>query len=211
MSDATYSVHDNGDLHRYRTEIPNIIFRLGLTPYELTLYAHLKQTAGDGGQCWKSTGTLAKETGMSAGTISKAKRGLSAPRQELGWKSLVSIYEEVGLRGGKPRHYIILADVGPETRMMPEWLEEIGPPPVPAGMGPRDARREWMSVRRRLSPLVFQAHGKRCVYCGSTDNMSVDHKMPLSRGGTNHLSNLVPACRSCNSSKHNQTEEEWIK
>ena len=115
MSDATYSVYDNGDLHRYRTEIPNIIFRLGLTPYELTLYAHLKQTAGDGGQCWKSTDTLAKETGMSTGTISKAKDGLVTSRPELAGKSLIEVREESGTHGGRPRHYITLTDVWPEN------------------------------------------------------------------------------------------------
>jgi len=124
MSDATYSVHDNGDLHRYRTEIPNIIFRLGLTPYELTLYAHLKQTAGDGGQCWKSTSTLAKETGMSTGTISKAKDGLVASRPELFGKSLIAVREEAGTRGGRPRHYITLTDVWPENMTMRGRVEE---------------------------------------------------------------------------------------
>ena len=124
MSESTYSVHDDGDLHRYRTEIPNIIFRLGLTPYELTLYAHLKQTAGDGGQCWKSTGTLARETGMSAGTISKAKDGLTAPRQELAGKSLIAVREESGHNGGRPRHYITLTDVWPENMTMRGRVEE---------------------------------------------------------------------------------------
>ena len=118
MSESTYQVQDEGDLHRYRTEIPNIIFRLGLTPFELTLYAHLKQTAGDGGQCWKSTGTLARETGMSAGTISKAKDGLLSPRLELSGKSLIAVREEPGTRGGRPRHYISLTDVWPENMAM---------------------------------------------------------------------------------------------
>ena len=125
MSDATYSVHDNGDLHRYRTEIPNIISRLGLTPYELTLYAHLKQTAGDGGQCWKSTVTLARETGMSAGTISKAKDGLIANRPELAGKSLIALREEPGTHGGRPRHYITLTDVWPENMAMRGKVETV--------------------------------------------------------------------------------------
>jgi len=124
MIESTYSVRDDGDLHRYRTEIPNIIFRLGLTPYELTLYAHLKQTAGDGGQCWKSTGTLARETGMSAGTISKAKDGLTESRPELAGKSLIAVRKEPGHNGGKPRHYITLTDVWPENMTLRGRAEE---------------------------------------------------------------------------------------
>ena len=118
MSESTYQVRDDGNLHRYRTEIPNIIFRLGLTPYELTLYAHLKQTAGDSGQCWKSTRTLAKETGMSAGTICKAKDGLTASRPELSGKSLIVVRDEPTGHGGRARHYITLTDVWPENMAM---------------------------------------------------------------------------------------------
>jgi len=111
MSDATYSVTDNGDLHRYRTEIPNIVFRLGLSPYELALYAHLKQTAGDGGQCWKSTSILARETGMSAGMVSKAKEGLTCPRRELDGNALVTVRQEQGTHGGKPRDHVTFTEV----------------------------------------------------------------------------------------------------
>lgn len=49
-----------------------------------------------------------------------------------------------------------------------------------------------------------------CAYCGATDNMSIDHVVPLSRGGTHDVDNLLPACRSCNSSKGNRLLEEWL-
>jgi 5-methylcytosine-specific restriction endonuclease McrA len=34
------------------------------------------------------------------------------------------------------------------------------------------------------------------------DELTVDHVIPLSVGGTNWLKNLQPLCSSCNSSKH---------
>ena len=37
----------------------------------------------------------------------------------------------------------------------------------------------------------------------------LEHKTPLSRGGTNKYENLAVACRSCNSKKHNKTLEEY--
>lgn len=106
-------VQDNGDAKRYRTEIPNIVFTLGLTPFELALYVHLKKTAGEDGTCWKSTATLAKETGMSAGMVSKAKQGLLAPQTDLDGAPLIVISEETNPHGGKPRQLITLTDLWP--------------------------------------------------------------------------------------------------
>lgn len=50
----------------------------------------------------------------------------------------------------------------------------------------------------------------RCVYCGKEGKLSVDHVMPLAKGGKHELSNMVLACRSCNSSKGGKTLEEWF-
>jgi 5-methylcytosine-specific restriction endonuclease McrA len=65
---------------------------------------------------------------------------------------------------------------------------------------------EWKSVLRHF--------GRRCVYCNTQltpKNVSRDHKIPLSRGGTNNIQNIVPACRRCNSRKHDRTFEEFGK
>lgn len=40
---------------------------------------------------------------------------------------------------------------------------------------------------------------------------SIDHKVPLSRGGSNEYGNLAIACRKCNCKKHTKTEEEYRK
>lgn len=47
----------------------------------------------------------------------------------------------------------------------------------------------------------FDYHGNRCVYCGSEENLTLEHMVPLSKGGTNWPANLAPACESCNCSK----------
>lgn len=42
----------------------------------------------------------------------------------------------------------------------------------------------------------------RCAYCGETfERLTMDHVIALSKGGNHTLRNIVPACRSCNSSK----------
>ena len=48
----------------------------------------------------------------------------------------------------------------------------------------------------------FEYYGNRCVYCGSEENLQVEHLIPISKGGSNWPANLAPACESCNKSKH---------
>lgn len=48
-----------------------------------------------------------------------------------------------------------------------------------------------------------------CAYCGSDENIEVDHIVPLSRGGEHVPENLAPACQRCNRSKHNKLLSEW--
>lgn len=74
-------------------------------------------------------------------------------------------------------------------------------------------RASWMARRARdgaaVSPLVIEKILKNpCVYCGAPPE-HVDHIRPVARGGTNHEDNLVPACRSCNFSKHAKLLTEW--
>ena len=55
-------------------------------------------------------------------------------------------------------------------------------------------------------------YGGRCGYCGkeiSVKNMQVDHIEPQVYGGTDELSNLMPACRDCNNYKNCWTIEQF--
>lgn len=51
-------------------------------------------------------------------------------------------------------------------------------------------------------------YGHRCAYCGGPYE-SVDHVIPLARGGSNWPANLRPACAFCNSSKADKLLSEW--
>ena len=48
-----------------------------------------------------------------------------------------------------------------------------------------------------------------CAYCGQSKPLTRDHVVPLSRGGTDDIANIVPACQSCNSRKNAQTGHEF--
>ena len=51
-----------------------------------------------------------------------------------------------------------------------------------------------------------------CAYCGRADEViQKDCVLPLSRGGRYTLSNVVPACRSCNASKCNEEVTHWLR
>lgn len=50
-----------------------------------------------------------------------------------------------------------------------------------------------------------------CNKCGNLDDLCIDHKTPISRGGNNNFDNLQILCRKCNSEKGTKTVDEWIK
>jgi 5-methylcytosine-specific restriction endonuclease McrA len=51
----------------------------------------------------------------------------------------------------------------------------------------------------------------RCAYCGKKmKKIVIDHVIPLSRGGSHSINNIVPACNPCNGSKHNKPLLVWM-
>lgn len=62
--------------------------------------------------------------------------------------------------------------------------------------------------RRRLRQR-WVAQGVGCAFCGGAAE-TVDHVIPLSRGGSNFEGNLLPACRRCNSARSDLLISEWL-
>lgn len=56
----------------------------------------------------------------------------------------------------------------------------------------------------------FMLLGDVCFYCGVGGDLTIDHDIPISRGGTDNIENILPACRSCNSSKNAKTAHEFL-
>lgn len=62
--------------------------------------------------------------------------------------------------------------------------------------------------------ILLAVYDNLCRYCRvrlTKHNRSRDHRIPIARGGTDGIKNIVPACRSCNSRKHLSTEKEYVK
>ncbi len=55
---------------------------------------------------------------------------------------------------------------------------------------------------------VLRRDHHRCQYCGSKDQLTIDHVFPKSRGGRDTWENLVAACVPCNNRKGNRTSAE---
>lgn len=76
--------------------------------------------------------------------------------------------------------------------------------------------RQGKTLLRRpdAEPSFPKGRGRRtelkCVYCGSRADLTRDHVVPKSRGGSDDPSNIVVACRTCNCSKGDRTPEEWL-
>lgn len=54
-----------------------------------------------------------------------------------------------------------------------------------------------------------EAFDYKCAYCGASHNLTMEHVMPVSKGGSTTPNNIVPACKSCNSSKGAKDMIEW--
>lgn len=62
-----------------------------------------------------------------------------------------------------------------------------------------------MVVSRRN---VLKRDMNKCQYCGKSDDLTIDHVIPRSRGGADSWENLVAACNKCNHRKGNRTPQE---
>jgi 5-methylcytosine-specific restriction endonuclease McrA len=60
-----------------------------------------------------------------------------------------------------------------------------------------------------VSPKDMRRLEGECFYCGSNENITMDHIIPISRGGTHGIGNLVPCCLHCNMKKNDKTIMEW--
>ncbi len=78
--------------------------------------------------------------------------------------------------------------------------------------------KEIERIRRKPNNIAKTNTMKRlsneCYYCHKPlgrREKTIDHKIPLSRGGEHTYSNLVVACKQCNNDKSDMTENEYYE
>lgn len=89
------------------------------------------------------------------------------------------------------------------------YLKRIGRYVVIEGFAAAEVGRIRASARAEFQQEVFERDGYRCRYCGTDNDLTLDHVVPIIRGGQNSAENLATACRPCNSSKGDRTPAEW--
>lgn len=79
----------------------------------------------------------------------------------------------------------------------------------------KDLLKNYPIIKKQdISELLFR-HNHKCYYCKIDVkvgfNLNMDHVIPLSRGGTHTIENLVPSCKLCNLRKGTKSIEEFLK
>lgn len=66
-------------------------------------------------------------------------------------------------------------------------------------------KTQWLKLCERANNI--------CLKCGLTAKLTVDHVVPLSKGGNNFIENLQPLCKPCNSSKNKKEIDyrPWVE
>jgi 5-methylcytosine-specific restriction endonuclease McrA len=75
-------------------------------------------------------------------------------------------------------------------------------------------REEWENVVKERCGICHVCGSPISYEIGSPDTLSLDHLLPMSRGGSNNKENVAPAHRRCNQNRTNMTLDEfyeWLK
>lgn len=70
------------------------------------------------------------------------------------------------------------------------------------------SKRKRYNPKTRFRQLMKAEGGLVCLYCGSTDNLTTDHIIPKSKGGSNRSENFQILCARCNKKKGNRLPNE---
>lgn len=82
----------------------------------------------------------------------------------------------------------------------------------------KEVRKEAFENGKELNRVVFERYHYTCIYCvhefgymPKDAKLTKDHKVPVSRGGTNDLRNLTCACKYHNLDKADRTADEYFQ
>jgi len=74
----------------------------------------------------------------------------------------------------------------------------------------RKARQRGATIHPIPTEALEQIRARPCLACGKAGPSTIEHLIPIARGGPHALENLDALCGPCNSSKGKLTLDEWI-
>jgi DNA-binding transcriptional ArsR family regulator len=136
---------------------------------------------------------------VSPRTVSNALSQL----RDIGLISSKEVFDETGKQ--MPNEFTLIK--GRESTWINSKIEELelcGGPIVGR------AKKGGRPVSASVSAMVLRRDGHACVACSSAENLTMDHIIPVSKGGTSAYGNLQTLCSTCNSSKGTKDNDEWM-
>lgn len=131
---------------------------------------------------------------------------------ELSDANMVKKFEAVGKNFGAVRKFC--------QWQRPKSPQYLHPCPSEIGdyVGFVTASEETSDRGTALGRILCERQNSRCHYCKESitfyrkkiTSLEIEHRIPISRGGDDHISNLVGACKPCNSLKRNMTDDEFL-
>jgi 5-methylcytosine-specific restriction endonuclease McrA len=89
-----------------------------------------------------------------------------------------------------------------------QWLSK-NPDALRVNAKRRKARIRGAEIKKVTRKEIRKLLSLPCFYCGSLENLQIDHVVPIARGGRHSIGNLLTACNSCNASKNKWFITEW--
>lgn len=128
-----------------------------------------------------------------------------SPDWDVRFKSLKELTEILGAENLKPIAKKLVETIGTE-----QMVKRIIGASLYRNIFPYKKNvRKQISVKTRWE--VLQRDNFKCVYCGKKGDVTelhIDHKIPVKKGGTYSLDNLVTACCECNLGKGTRDVKE---
>jgi len=90
----------------------------------------------------------------------------------------------------------------------PHYMEPPSEIPPPPGT---ENRYNCEPIRKEQRQRIFSKDNFRCVLCGSEDRLTIDHVIPITKGGSSLDSNLRTLCHQCNMMKGSRIDDGTIK
>ena len=100
-----------------------------------------------------------------------------------------------------------LAPIGSIVQELVRFDMQLMQNPEISGVEYQQGKLQGYEVREYL----LEKSDRKCAYCGAKNApLEVEHIQPRSKGGSNRVSNLALACRSCNQAKGNRDVREFL-